>query len=208
MTTPAQATGVYDLPYLSAGSPTWIVDQADVISRANEGTLNNTLGKLAAQTGQEVRMITVRRLEYDETIDGLAEKIFTKWYPTPEEQENETILVLDTLTNNAALRTGDTAQLMLSDEIAASVVKETIGVPIRDGNKYNQALLDARDRLVAVLSGEADPGPPQVRQVNVEGTFTAAEDTDTRGSTIWVVVLLVLATVIPMATYFWYVGFD
>ncbi|MFN9317428.1 MAG: YgcG family protein, partial [Microcystis sp.] len=42
---------------------------------------------------------------------------------------------------------------------------------------------------------------------NIESTFTTAEETDDKNATIWVIVLLVLATVIPMVTYFWYAGF-
>jgi uncharacterized protein len=56
------------------------------------------------------------------------------------------------------------------------------------------------------LAGEPDPGPPQVQDdIQVESTFTKAEETDTENSTVWVVGLLVVATVIPMATYFAYV---
>ena len=61
--------------------------------------------------------------------------------------------------------------------------------------------------MVAVLSGLEDPGPPAVKELNIEGTFTTAEDTDDRSAAIWTIVLLILATVIPMVTYFWYVGF-
>jgi uncharacterized protein len=98
---------------------------------------------------------------------------------------------------------------ILSDEIAESVAQETLMVPLREGNKYNQAFLDAADRLVAVLSGQPDPGARVVADtLNVERTFKKAEETDQGNSTIVVVVLLIAATVIPMVTYFWYQGFS
>ncbi len=203
---PASATGVYDLPQLEANSPTWIVDQADVISRANEGALSSQLNKLAESTGQEVRLVIIRRLDYGETIDSFADQVFEQWYPTPETRANQTLLTIDTLTHDTAIRVGDEAKSLLADDIAESVVLETVAVPLRNGSKYNQALLNASDRLVAVLSGQNDPGPPQVQEANIEGTFTSAEETDDANATIWVVVILVLATAIPMATYFWYVG--
>ena len=40
------------------------------------------------------------------------------------------------------------------------------------------------------------------------GIFKKAEETDQGNATVIVVVLLVLATVIPMVTYFWYQGFS
>jgi uncharacterized protein len=206
---PANATGIYDLPNISAGEPTWVIDQADAISIANEGHLNNILQKLAKQTGNEVRLVAIRRLDFEETIDTFSDKLFAKWFPTTESQANQTILVIDTLTNNVGIRTGEGVKNLITDDIAKSTIDETVGVSLRDGSKYNQAFLDASARLVAVLSGNPDPGPPQVRDtVNTEGTFATAEETDDRSATIWVVVLLILATIIPMATYFFYVGFN
>ncbi|MGK7878235.1 MAG: YgcG family protein [Xenococcaceae cyanobacterium] len=207
MAAPANATGVYDLPYLSAGESTWIVDQADVISRANEGKLSNALNELAQETGNEIRMVAIRRLDYGETIDTFADKLFAKWFPTPEAQANQTLLVIDTLTNNSAIRTGEAVKKIMADEIAESVASETVQMPLREDSKYNQAFLDASDRLVAVLSGQPDPGPPAVKEINIEGTFATAEETDDRSASIWVIGFLIVATIIPMVTYFWYVGF-
>ncbi|MGL6337655.1 MAG: photosystem II repair protein Psb32 [Waterburya sp.] len=204
---PAIATGLFDLPTFDA-EQVWVVDTADAISSSNQSKLTTTFKDLANQTGQEVRMVAIRRLDYGETVDSLADEIFKDWYPTSEAQANQTLIVLDTLTNNVAIRTGDSAQALVSPEIAQSIVNDTIGYDIRNGNKYNQAFIDAGDRLVAVLSGEADPGPPAMEdEIQVEGTFTKAEDTDQGSATIWVIGFLIVATIIPMATYYWYVGF-
>ncbi|HEY9837120.1 MAG TPA: hypothetical protein V6D27_09510, partial [Vampirovibrionales bacterium] len=72
---------------------------------------------------------------------------------------------------------------------------------------YNQALTDVSDRMIAVLSGQPDPGPPIIdTSLNIERTFATAEETDSGNATMVVIVLLVLATVIPMATYYFYQG--
>ena len=205
---PAQATGVYDIPSVSAGSTTWVIDEADVVSRANQGRLSGSLKKLAQETGQELRIVTFRRLDYGETINSFANQLLESWFPTPEEQANQALLVIDTLTDQAAISAGSEASALLSEEIAQSVTDETIGFTLREGSKYNEALLGASDRLVAVLSGEADPGPPVLTDtLNIEATYTSAEETDDRSATVWVIVLLIVATVVPMVTYFWYVGF-
>jgi len=206
--TPAHATGVYDLPKISAGETTWVIDQGDVLSFATEKQLSSTLANLAQQTNNEVRLITIRRLNYDDTIETFTDKLFTTWFNNPETQANQTLLVLDTVTNNSAIRTGENVNNIMNPEIATSVAQETLQAPLREGEKYNQAFVDASDRLVAVLSGQSDPGPPIIKEINTEGTFTTAEETDDRSATIWVVVLLIVATIIPMATYFFYVGFS
>ena len=204
---PATATGLFDLPDFDAND-VWVVDTADAISNANESKLTKTFEELAEQTGQEIRMVAIRRLDYGETIDSLADKIFQDWYPNAEAKTNQTLIVLDTLTNNAAIRSGDSAQNLIGSEAAESIINDTMGYNIRNGNKYNQAFNEAGDRLVAILSGQEDPGPPIMEDdIQIEGTFTKAEDTDDGSATIWVIGFLIVATVIPMATYYWYVGF-
>ncbi|HAJ60642.1 MAG TPA: beta-propeller domain-containing protein, methanol dehydrogenase [Cyanobacteria bacterium UBA8543] len=206
---PANAIGVYQMPKISPGEPTWVIDKAEVLSRLNEGKLSSNLEDLAKKTGKEVRMVTIRRLDYGETPESFTNALFEKWFPTPQEQANQILLVLDTVTNGTAIRTGEAVKSSLSDEIAKSVASETLVVPLRQGNKYNQGLVDASDRLIAVLSGQPDPGPPVVEEkIEVASTFKSAEETDTKNSTVWVVVILVIATVVPMATYFFYQGFS
>ncbi|MBW4614677.1 MAG: TPM domain-containing protein [Desmonostoc vinosum HA7617-LM4] len=202
-TAPAFATGVYQIPDLTEG--TWILDQGEVVSRINEGKISSGFEDLAKKTGNEVRIVTIRRLDYGETPESFAQELFEKWFPTQTAQANQTLLLIDTVTNGTAIITGDKVKSLLTDSIAESVALETLSAPLRDGNKYNQAFVDASDRLVAVLSGEPDPGPPQiVDNIQVEGTFKKAEETDQGNATAWVVGLLIAATVIPMATYYIY----
>lgn len=202
----AWATGVYDLPVINAGEDVWVYDDADAISRATEGKLTAMLQDLAKNTGNEVRMVVINRLDYGQTIDSLARELFQTWYPSPEEAENQTLLVVDTLSNKGAIAVGDGVTDLLTPEISESLVKETLPYSLKD-LQYNQALISAGARLVAVLSGKEDPGAPKIEEIKTEGTFTTAEETDDRSATIWTIVLLILATVIPMVTYFWYVGF-
>ena len=203
---PASATGIYQIPKATPGASPWVIDQSEVLSRINESTISSNLEKLAKQTGNEVRIVTIRRLDYGETPESFTKGLFEKWFPTPEAQTNQTLLVIDTLSSGTAIRSGDKAKSLLTDDIAASVVDETILAPLKQDEKYNQAFLDASNRLVAVLSGEPDPGPPQiVANVSTERTFKTAEETDTNNATIWVVGFLIAATIIPMATYYLYV---
>ncbi|MGY6529105.1 MAG: photosystem II repair protein Psb32 [Cyanobacterium sp.] len=202
----AYATGVYDMPIVRAGEPVWVVDEADTLSRATEAKLDDMFDKLAQATGTELRVITLRRLDYGATIDSFTDEVFEKWYPTPEEQENQVLLTLDTLTNRSGIHVAESLQSLLTPEIIESVSKETIGFALKN-QQYNQAIVDAGDRMIAILSGQEDPGPPEIQELNIEGTFSTAEETDDGIATIWIVLLVLLATVIPMVTYFWYVGF-
>uniref|UniRef100_B8HYP1 TPM domain-containing protein n=1 Tax=Cyanothece sp. (strain PCC 7425 / ATCC 29141) TaxID=395961 RepID=B8HYP1_CYAP4 len=201
----ALATGVADLPELDPTHPTWVLDQADVLSLSSQAKLDKTLSRLAKETGQEVRLVSVRRLDYGETPDSLVEKLFDKWFPTPAEQANQVLVLLDSVTNGTAIHTGESIKTVLPDEVANSIAQETMRFPLREEN-YNQAFVDASDRLVAILTGQPDPGPPEIRTVEVEGNYKTAAETDDRTATFVVIGLLIAATVIPMVTYFIYQG--
>ncbi len=201
----ALATSLYELPLIHAGDDTWVVDKAEVISRASEGRLNRDLGDLAEQTGNEVRLVVIRRLDYGETIDSFTNSLFERWFPNAEDQATQVVMVVEKVTNSVGIRVGDDVKKTMPDEIAESIAQETAIAPLRKGDKYNQAFRDVSDRIVAVLSGEPDPGPPRMEtEVMSESTFTSAEDTDTNNATVIVVGFLIAATIIPMATYYLY----
>ncbi|MBO3462475.1 photosystem II repair protein Psb32 [Aetokthonos hydrillicola] len=206
---PVFAISVDQIPHIAPGDRTWVIDQAEVISRINEGKISGALEDLAKKTGNEVRIVTVRRLDYGETPDSFTQALFEQSFPTKQDQANQAILMINTVTNGTAIITGEKVKSLMSDEIANSIAKETLLVPLRNGDKYNQAFLDASDRIIAVLSGQPDPGPPKiVDNVQVEGTFKKAEETDKGNATAWVVGLLIAATIIPMATYYIYLVFQ
>jgi uncharacterized protein len=200
---PASATSLYEIPDLPEN--TWVIDEAEILSRSTEGTLSNSFADLAAQAGLETRIVTIHRLDYEETIQGFTDKLFQRWFPSAADQANQTLLVIDNVTNNTGIRTGEKVKQVMSDEIATSVAQETVLIPLKEGNKYNQAFLGAGDRLVTVLSGKDDPGPPEVKDtVMVEGTFATPEKTQDSNAMVWVFGFLAAATIIPMATYYFY----
>lgn len=204
---PAWATSVYEIPRLSAGDDTWILDESESISLLSEKQLSGRLRQLAKATGQEVRILSFRRLDYGETIDSFTDSLFETWYPTPELQANQTLFTLDIITNTIGVRVGPEAQAKLTPEIVQSITDETMRARIKNEDQYNQAWKEACDRVIAVLSDQPDPGPPAVveAEINVEGTFASKEETESSNAPVIVLVLLILATVIPMATYWWYV---
>jgi uncharacterized protein len=208
---PAAATALYEIPVVSKGVPTWSIDKADILSLSTKTKINGSLETLAKNTGKEVRFVTLHRFDYGDTAQTFAEKIFKKWFPTAEEQENQMLLVLDDLTNTTGVVTGSGVREIMPTAISTSIAQETMLVPLRQGNRYNQAFSDGVDRIVTVLSGQPDPGPPVIKEAAVTGsTYLTAEETAANRTsfTAIVIVLLIAATVIPMATWWWYQNQD
>lgn len=201
---PALATVVEDIPNLSASQSTWLADKAELLSVITERSVNKTLKQISRQTGTDVRVITIRGLNYGETADSFANTLFEQWFPTAEDQANQVLLVYDARTNAPAILVGQEAQKLLSEETAQSIAFDNLLIPIRKGN-YNEAFIGAGDRFAAVITGQEDPGPPEVEVTAfAESNFRTAEETNDTSSAILVVVLLILATAIPMLTYFYY----
>ncbi len=199
---PAIATGVYNMPPVSPD--VHVYDEAKLFSRLTEGKLEKKLKAIAADSDTNVSYVTFRRLDYGETIESFTQELFTTWFPDADQQANQILMALDAVTNSSAIEVGSAVPATLTEAIATSLAQESLLIPIRDGN-YNEAFLSTSDRLATVLAGNPDPGAPEIKsQVSVESTFTSAEDTDQGSATIIVVVLLVLATAIPMITYFAY----
>ena len=116
------------------------------------------------------------------------------------------VFALDVQTNYGGLHLGENAAQRVSGETIASLLDETLAAPLRDGNRYNQALEDVTDRLGAILRGEPDPGPPAMDvSFQAERTFATPEETQGSNATTIVIVLLIIATIVPMLTYFAYV---
>ena len=199
---PAIATGVYNMPPVDPAIHVYA--EAKLFSRLTTGKLEKKLEAIATTSDTNVSYVTFRRLDYGETIDSFTQELFRTWFPTEEEQANQILIALDAVTSTSAIKVGTAVPSTLTETIANSLAQESLLIPIRDGN-YNEAFLKTSDRLASVLAGEPDPGAPEIQsKVSVESTFTSAEDTDQGSATIIVVVLLVLATAIPMITYFAY----
>jgi uncharacterized protein len=207
---PATATALYEIPAISKGVPTWSIDKAGILSLSTKSKIDSSFGQLA-KSGPEVRFVTLHRFDYGDTAQTFADKIFQKWFPSSADAANQMLIVLDDLTNTTGVVTGSGLQATMTEEIANSIAQETMLAPLRQGNRYNQAFTDAVDRIVAVLSGQPDPGPPVIQEAAVAGSnYLTAEETEAnRGSfTAIVVILLIAATVIPMATWWWYQNQD
>jgi uncharacterized protein len=74
--------------------------------------------------------------------------------------------------------------------------------PLRDGDRFRQATLDGVSRIEIVLNGGEDPGPPvQLERSSIPSNVPTVEETENSNAFTWVVVLLVVGTIVPMATW-------
>ena len=194
----ALATGVADFPAQSPSSH--VLDSAELLSRAASGDVNQRLEQFS-DLGVDARLVTLRRLDYGLSLDTLGEDLLQQWHEESS-REGMLLLLIEAQNNSAAV----VASADLLDQLPASLLSSTaistMGLPLREGSRYRQASLDALGRLEVVLQGGEDPGPPQlVERMPVETNVPTKEETASSNAFLWVVVLLVVGTLVPMITW-------
>ena len=194
----ALATGAQDFPATAPASR--VVDEADLLSRAASTDLERRLESLTADH-VDARLVTLRRLDYGLSLDALGQQLLERWQAAAGEQP-QLLLLIESQNNSAAVVASPTLLDQLPASLLSSTAISTMGLPLRDGARYRQAGLDALDRLGVVLQGGEDPGPPQLEErLPIETNIPTREETASSNAFLWVVVLLVVGTLVPMITW-------
>ena len=185
---------------LGAGRPTErVIDDADVFSRASRSELESRLEALT-EDRVDAHVITVRRLDYGDSLDAFGDQLVENW--SSSGQEPLLLLLLETQNKRAAIVTEDSLQTQLPPALLKSTARTTMSIPLREGDRYRQASLDGINRLAVVLGGGEDPGPPEeIVRTTLPTNIPTQAETEESNATTWVIVLLVLGTIIPMATW-------
>ncbi|QNJ14029.1 integral membrane protein involved in the photoprotection of photosystem II [Synechococcus sp. A18-46.1] len=176
-----------------------VLDDAEVFSRASRSELNARLQDLAADR-VDARVVTLRRLDYGLNLDSFGEELLAQW--SSEGSEPLLLLLIETQNKRASIAADPTLQSQLPETLLTSTARTTMSVPLREGDRYRQATLDGINRLSTVLGGGEDPGPPaEFVRTTLPTNIPTQEETESSNATTWIIVLLVLGTIIPMATW-------
>lgn len=203
MCAPALALSARDLPATVPSAH--VLDQADVLSRASRAELERRLEHLSEQR-VDARLITVTRLDYGLSLDALGDQLLERWQGQTEPDGTSPLplllLLIHSQTKTSAVVASATLERQLPAELLRSTAQATMAQPLRLGERYRQASLDAINRLEPVLQGEEDPGPPQEQEETaVLSNIPSREETRNGNGFTWVVVLLVVGSVVPMLTW-------
>ena len=194
----ALAIAPTDLP--SQPPDAHLLDDADVFSRASTSELENRLQQVG--DGRiDARLVTVRRLDYGFSLRSFGEALLEQW-SSAGNNAPMLLLLIETQNKRAAVVADPDLTTQLPESLLTSTGRATMATPLRDGDRYRQASLDGLNRLSTVLEGGEDPGPPEemVRTTLPTNVPTQAETEESNAFT-WVIVLLVVGTIVPMATW-------
>jgi len=197
--TPVWALSAASLPATAPLEP--VLDRSEVLSRAARSAITRQLQTLSQQ-GVEAHLITLPRLDYGLGLAQLAQELLDSWQVDDPDRQL-LLLLIDTQTNGAAVVASSPLSERLGPSLMRSIARTTLAQPLRDGGRYRQASLDAIARIEAVLGGEADPGEPLTAEVITtrKTTVPSRAQTEASNAWIWITVLLVVGTLVPMLTW-------
>ena len=202
----AAVANEFDL--LAAGAPeAYVIDDASVINKTTRKSVSDALKQLEQETGYRLEVATVRKLEFESDAFVFGDKLVSKWFPGAG--DNKGVLLVVTAGKEGALTGGPAFLKAVGDELIDSVVGDNVAI-LTEEEKYNEAVQSSVNRVVAVLSGKADPGPP-VRQERVrKRTYkTKSETQSSKPATATIVLtLLGISVIVPMLQYFGYTQED
>ncbi|QNI76405.1 photosystem II repair protein Psb32 [Synechococcus sp. MVIR-18-1] len=179
-----------------------VLDSADVLSRAGKNEIETRLNQLESSK-VDARVITVRKLDYGLSLTGFGEELVERWSNNDNTSERPLILFLEETQNKqAAVVVSAELSDQLPDALLRSTARTTMSQPMRDGERFRQASMDGIERIAVVLNGGEDPGPPiQIERTTLPTNVPTVEETSESNAFTWVIVLLVVGTIVPMATW-------
>ena len=179
-----------------------VLDSADVLSRASRNEISTRLQELD-QFHVDARLVTLRRLDYGLSLNGFGEDLLGHWGNDSSRIDRPLLIFLEeTQSKQATVVASEQLLEQLPESLLRSTGRTTMSQPLRDGDRFRQATLDGVTRLETVLNGGEDPGPPvQLERTTNPTNIPTAEETENSNAFTWVVVLLVVGTIVPMATW-------
>lgn len=195
---PTLALSLKDLPSQPPASR--VLDDADVLSIASRTEIERELDHFLEER-VDARLVTVGRLDYGLTLPELARQLLQSWSVAPSE-ESRLLILIDSQTKSAAIAASAALERQLPPDLLRSTARTTLAQPLREGDRYRQASLDALERLSTVLRGGEDPGEPAIPEASLVSTnIPTREETAGSNAFTWVIVLLVVGTIVPMLTW-------
>lgn len=180
-------------------------DEANVVPAASESQIVKSLTKLGDSTGLTVRFVMVRAMPYGTLPQEYAEELFGDWGLG----DKDVLFVGGSKVARGGLALGTEAKKLVTPEMVESIGADTFSLKAIEA-QYSLAVSDVINRLIPILNGREDPGPPVIIREDAGPTFKTKKDTSeerSKYSTV-VIVLLVIACLVPMLQYYWYVKDD
>jgi len=180
-----------------------VLDDSNNLTKSSISFIKNSFYKKSKMKKKKIDIyfVSVRSLPYGQEPQEFARELFQKW----NLGENNVLVVLVNKLAKAGISYGNQITT-LPDEIVKSICEETYTYKAKD-EQYSSAALDVNNRLVSILLEKGDIGAPSFKLSSTSSNFKTAKKTEeSRSKYIAIIaILLIIAFVVPMIQFFYYV---
>ncbi len=138
----------FDIP---SKPKSFVNDYANILSAEEKNSLENKISSFEKQTSNEIAIVIIPSLEGD-TIENVAQDIFTKWGIGKKEKNNGVLLVISMAEHKTRIHTGYGVEGSLTD-LATSYIQSDFLAPAFRQNDYFSGINNALDKIIESLSG-------------------------------------------------------
>jgi uncharacterized membrane protein YgcG len=181
-----------------------IFDESGTLTKSSINYIEKTFQKLKSLSGIDIYYVSIKSLPYETTAEQYAEEIYKKWNLSGKDI---VVVLVNKIARAGIYFENDIPTLPKST--VTSITEETYPFKAKE-SQYSSAAIDVANRLTSILSDKGDPGAPSLNQASNSSNFKSAKATEEKRSkyVAIIIILLVIAFVIPMVQFFWYVKED
>ncbi|MDD5050874.1 MAG: TPM domain-containing protein [Candidatus Pacebacteria bacterium] len=145
--------------FTSPGNPTGFVnDFANVLAPADKTALEAKLKDFAAQTGNEVSVVTVQNLGGD-VIENYAVNLFQAWGIGNKEKDNGVLFLVAIDDRAVRIEVGYGLEGDLPDATANRIIQK-VTIPALKNGDYSGGITKSVDAILSTLGGDASYSAP------------------------------------------------
>src|SRR3989339_220992 len=130
---------------------TYVNDYANMLQPGDVTTLETKLRDFEKNTTNEVAVVTIKSLDGD-TIENVAQEIFTKWGIGKKEKNNGVLLLVSLDDRKTRIHTGYGVEGDLTD-IGTSYIQQDVIRPAFQAGNYSAGINGAVDKMIEALGG-------------------------------------------------------
>jgi len=178
-----------------------IIDDSANLTKSSISYIDKNIQKINDLNGSQIYFISIRSLPFEQSAPEYAKEIFEKW----SLNQKDVVVVLVNKIAKAGIYYGNDVK-GLTPENTTSIGEETYTFKAKE-EQYSSAAIDVSNRLVSILSNKGDPGAPVSNREDNSSKFKSAKATEQKRSkyVAIIIVLLIIAFVVPMVQFFYYV---
>lgn len=129
----------------------YVNDYAKMLTPSEVAMLEKKLSDYEKNTTNEIAVVTIQSLDGD-TIENVAQEIFTKWGIGKVEKNNGVLLLVSLTDRKARVHTGYGVEGDLTD-IGTSYIQQEVLVPAFKDGKYFLGIDGSVDKIISALGG-------------------------------------------------------